>query len=156
MRVLIFLSLLFVFGITYAQKDNSAFQKNFSAKFKYPRTLWDQGVPTFSNLKIEISKNGSIKNIEISDSAPVLFREKFDEIKSKLNTDLLKPVVITHRLKDCNIIIPIFYTCQIDSGNPPERVKQVFSNYYLFNGKPLDKLSYNLEPIAIFLYKPRE
>jgi hypothetical protein len=160
MKKLIYIALFFACVNAYAQseaqKETSAFHRNFIAKFTYPRALRNLCVPTFANLKIEVAKDGSVQNIEISDSAPQVFKEQFDEIKSKLNLDLLKPVITANKLKSCNIIIPVFYTCEVDSGNTVERVKQVFNNYFLFKGKPLDKMAFNLEPIAVFMYKPRE
>ncbi len=156
-RIVLLISFVLIFSNAFAQNDDGSFKKSFSAKLDYPRALWSQCIPTFANLMIEISDNGSVQNIEVSDSAPQLFQNQINKIKSKLKTDLLKSVISSNNLRNCNIIIPVFYIYEADyCGNSFDQAKQPFNNYFIFNGKPLNKMSLNLRPIVVILHKPRE
>src|SRR3978361_441358 len=99
--------LLFCFSLflssASAQDRYDDFQRNFTKNFKYPESLRNACTPTFTNLLVEISEAGKIENILISDSAPKIFKDMFDEIKNKLDLGLLKPIIDNNRLKNCDI-----------------------------------------------------
>jgi len=157
-EILKLLVLFFCFSLilSSASAQNSFdFQRNFIRNLKYPESLRNTCTPTFANILIKISEKGSVENVLISDSAPKSFKDKFYEIKNKLNFSLLKPIVDSNKLKNCHIIIPVFYVYASDyCVNSFEPVGYIGDNYLVFEGKPLNSLTYNLKPIIISMYKP--
>jgi len=129
------------------------FQLNFIKLLHYPDVLKNSCTPTYANLLIDIGANGAIENLLISDSAPQPFKVAFDTIKSKLNLSLIKKIIADRHLHNCGIIIPVFYVYAGDyctnsfvDFNP--------GNYILFQNKTYDKLTFTLEPIYQYFYKP--
>ncbi len=109
---LITFMLLVLFGFNnkvFAQTRDNEFQINFIKTIHYPVYLKNSCTPVFTNLLIDISENGSIRDLSISDSAPALFKDEFENEKAKLNIQLLEKIIAQRKLKNCGIIIPIFY-----------------------------------------------
>lgn len=153
--LLLFLSLLLIFSASFAQSDDFEFQRSFIKAFKYPESLRRSCTPTFTNILIEISAEGIIQSISISDSAPKSFKDEFNEIKKTLDVSTLKSTINYIKLKNCNLLIPVFYVYGSDyCVNSFEPVGYIADNYFSFNGKKLDRLVYNLKPIINSLYKP--
>ena len=152
--IILFLGILFSNSVS-AQNSNSEFQRDFLKKFHYPEVLKNSCTATFANLLIDISDDGSIEDVIISDSAPQVFKEEFSRIKDKLNFDLIKSVIIEKNLKGADIIIPIFYVYSSDyCVNSFDAVGYLESSYFKFNSKVLQKPVYNLNPIIGLMYKP--
>jgi len=149
------LSLLLIFISASAQSDDFEFQRSFIRTFKYPESLRRSCTPTFTNILIEISGEGIIQTISISDSAPKSFKDEFNEIKKTLNISVLKSTINYTKLKNCSILIPVFYVYASDyCVNSFEPIGYIADNYFSFNGKRLDKSAYTLKPIINSMYKP--
>lgn len=151
------LCLLLIFSRATAQKAEFEFQKNFIRNLKYPKELKNGCIPTLANILVKISEKGLLNEILISDSAPKSFAEQFNIIKSKLDLSLLNSTISANKLKRCDIIIPVFYLYEDNYCSPStDQMSFINDNYFVFNGKPLNNVSFNLKPIIVRLYKPRE
>lgn len=147
--------LILVVKIGYAQTDDFAFQKSFMRTFKYPSSLREACTPTFTNLLFEISNKGELINIKLSDSAPIFFAKDFIAFKKNLDLNPIKNTIKTLKLKNCNIIIPIFYVYGSDyCVNTFEPFGNLSNNYLSFEGKTSSKMSFLMKPIFVTLNKP--
>ena len=154
-KLIVFLSFSLLVNIVYAQNDNFGFQKDFIRHFRYPGALRNACTATIANINIEVSETGAIKNISISDSAPKFFRDKFNGVKGSLNTAPLDSLISQKKLRNCSIIIAVFYVYSTDwCVNSFEPVGAINDNYLVFNGKLLDNMTYNIKPIVIIMGKP--
>jgi len=152
--------ILFFAAFTWTDKalgqgNELEFQNDFLKKFHYPEALKNSCTATFANLLIEIADDGSIQNTSISDSAPQLFKDEFKRMKSTLNLDLIRSVIIKKEIKGSFILIPLFYVYGSDyCVNSFDNAAYLGENYYKFDGKELQKPAYILKPIMGFMYKP--
>jgi len=152
--MLISVGFLIGFNSASAQIDDFQFQKNFIKTFKYPENLRNSCTPTFTNLLIQISDKGTIQNILISDSAPEDFKDAFNKIKSSININLIDSIIISKKLSKIDIIIPVFYVFTSDNcNNSFDLPGYLVDNYYIFDGKKTGRLSFNLKPIIVSMYK---
>jgi hypothetical protein len=150
--ILVYFLILFSFNAS-AQTDNYQFQLSFIKLFKYPATFRNACNPTFANIMIDVSANGDITGISVSDSAPFFFKNEFNLIKDTLNKAPINNLIAEKGLKNCSILIPVFYV--YESGwcaNSFDEFRPY--NYLTFNGKEIDHLTYNLKPIFVNMYKP--
>lgn len=153
--VIFFFILFFSCNKIFAQNDDFEFQRNFIKVFKYPESLKRSCTSTFTNILVLVNKDGEVKDILVSDSAPKSFKDEFNEIKNGLDLSLLKPTISNNKLSGCNILIPVFYVYSSDyCVNSFEPIGYIADNYFYFNGKKLDKLSFNVKPIINTMYKP--
>jgi hypothetical protein len=137
------------------QSNGLEFQNDFLKKFHYPEALKNSCTATFANLLIEIADDGAIKDVIVSDSAPQLFKDEFKRMKSTLNLDLIRSLVIKKEFKGSFILIPLFYVYGSDyCVNSFDNAGYLGENYNRFDGKELQKLAYILKPIMGFMYKP--
>lgn len=139
-----------------AQIDQSFdFQKSVIRNIRYPQDLKNACTPTFANILIDISEDGEIVKISLSGSAPKSFEKEFENNKAKFNLEQIKGIITQKKLKNCGIVIPVFYVYGQDyCVNSFEPVTYISNNYYVFNNKLYDKLVLNQEPIIVTMYKP--
>ena len=87
----------------FAQPDSSAFQKKFVRTIHYPDFLKNACTPTFANLLIEVSDEGEIIDLSISDSASKLFIDEFETVKNRLDIQALKDIIDQKKLKNMDV-----------------------------------------------------
>ena len=151
--LIILLFTLFYHNTLLAQKVDYEFQLDFIRTVHYPDDLKHSCTPAFTNLLIDVSEKGIIQNLLISDSAPQLFKAEFDRIKRKLNIQLLEKTIAEKRLRNCGIIIPIFYVYGQDYCT--NSFADFLSGKYLtFESKTYNKPTFSLEPVMVSFYKP--
>jgi hypothetical protein len=154
-RYSIILAILFFFKTSYGQEQDFSFQRSFIGSFRYPDVLREVCNSTYTNLLIQVSTNGKVENIMLSDSAPESFKREFYLIRAKLDLDALKRVISSNHLKDCNIVIPVFYTYAAEyCSNYIESTGYLSDTYLSFSGKTLKKLSFHMKPIIELVNKP--
>jgi hypothetical protein len=140
---------------SFGQLDSTVFQRNFIRTIHYPEFLKNACMPTFANLLVDVSDKGEIVRLSISDSASKLFRDEFETEKNRLDIQALKNIIDQRKLKDAGLLIPIFYVYGQDYCTN-SFADFVSSKYLIFNGKPYNKITYNLEPIFVSFYKPAQ
>ena len=151
--LLVFIFLCSAFNKSFAQNEKVDFQRNFLHTVTFPDFLKLSCTPVFTNLLIDISEKGTITDIFISDSAPKLLRDQFEAQKAKLDIKIFDSYIARNRLKNCGILISLFYV--FGSDYCTNSFSDFMPKWYLtFNTKSYDKLTRVLEPIEVSFYKP--
>jgi|GEM_PF-6584039 len=152
-KLLLFIGLLMVFNSASAQIDDFEFQRSFVKIFKYPDSLRNRCIPTYTNILIEVSAKGAVQNISVSDSAPKDFKNSFNKIRKSIDLRLLDSIITSKKLNN-KIIIPVFYLFTPENcNNAVASPGELADNYYVFNGQKLEGSSFCLKPIIIVMYK---
>ncbi|RVU01963.1 hypothetical protein EOD41_08405 [Mucilaginibacter limnophilus] len=152
-----YLALLIAFllsGSVYAQTQLEPFKKNIQRMLVYPAFLRQTCTPAFTNMLIDIDGKGKVVDVKISDSAPDLLREEFNKIKGSFKLELLNEFITAKKLKDCGIIIPLFWVYGNDYCVNAVEETWITNNYFAFDSNMYTKLTFNAQPIVTKLYKP--
>jgi hypothetical protein len=153
-QIMLMVLILFINSIkVFSQNEDNEFQINFIKTIHYPEYLKNSCTPVFANLLIDVSEKGLIRDLLISDSAPQIFKDEFENEKKKLNIQLLEKIIAARNLKNCGILIPIFYVYGQDYCT--NSFADFISNKYLtFESRAYTKLTISLEPIFLNFYRP--
>jgi len=152
--LVIIILLLFLQLSALGQTRDFTLQKSIIKLIHYPDSLRKNCTPTFTNIMIDISAKGELESIYMADSASPDLKNEFIRIKSKLNPALINQFIKDHKLKNCGILIPVFYVFARDyCNNPAELANNLNDNYFTYQSKRYTKLTLNLEPIVLTLYK---
>ncbi|CAN5369350.1 hypothetical protein BH09BAC6_BH09BAC6_29130 [soil metagenome] len=153
LKIVFLMMVLFSCNKVLALENENEFQMNFIKTVTYPEQLKYSCTPAFTNLLIDISEKGVVQNLRISDSAPKSLKDAFDLVKNKLKIQLVDNIIIKRKLKNCGIIIPVFYVYGQDYCT--NSFSDFLSMRYLtFDSKMYDKMTVTLAPIIVSFYKP--
>lgn len=141
---------------TYAQEPHHKFYLNVYHTLRYPDALKDSCVAVYTHLLLDINGNGKITDIQIADSSPQVLRSAFADVKSNLHTELLSGFLRNKKLKNCGILIPVFFV-YADGYCSNSFEDQYFGNKYMkFNGQMYNKLVYAMPPLIYKMSKPMQ
>ncbi|RYD86457.1 MAG: hypothetical protein EOP54_30355 [Sphingobacteriales bacterium] len=149
----LFIALL-LSGSTHAQTELEPFKKNIQRVLVYPAFLRQTCTPAFTNMLIDIDGKGKVVAVKLSDSAPALLRDEFRKVKGSFKLELLNEFIAAKKLKNCGIIIPLFWVYGNDYCVNAVDEMLLTNNYFSFDFNLYQKLTFNLQPIITKLYKP--
>lgn len=156
LKGLFFLLFVFCFKTGYSQTGYDKFSRNLGRVLLYPRALIDSCTPAYTNIIIDIDPDGKVADILLSDSAPLQLREKFMLVKGKLKTDLFSDYINAENLRNCGLLIPVFYVfgdAKNYCGNEFNE-SLIKEQYFKFGLKKYSKPVFMLTPIVNQIYKP--
>lgn len=144
--------------IAEAQTANQAgieMAKNLNKYVRYPDSLIEKMVPTITSIKFDVDARGAITGIDMSDSGPALLKTQFGFNKSKFILIKLKAFIANKGLKSCSIILPVYFLVAQDDGTTVSKSIEKSIDQFIYNGKHLDQLAYNLAPVITVAYQPQ-
>lgn len=118
-----------------AQLDDSNLKKftnSIFIYFQYPDQLRKNCIPTVTLLKINLDQSGKIVNMDVSDSADILFKLNFQIASGKFDKKSLEVFAEKFSLKNTAILIPYFN--HLSSKNCPSPLSPGDLNKYKFFG----------------------
>jgi hypothetical protein len=128
LKIVFLMMVLFSCNKVLALENENEFQMNFIKTVTYPEQL------KYS-------------------CTPKSLKDAFDLVKNKLKIQLLDNIIIKRKLKNCGIIIPVFYVYGQDYCT--NSFSDFLSMRYLtFDSKMYDKMTVTLAPIIVSFYKP--
>lgn len=137
----------------YAQTKDpfQDFKLSFMKHFNYPRIMRDSCIATATI--IQISKIKGQLSITLSDSANELFKQEFSRVSSKLNTENIKQIW-DYKIERYSILIPVYYTFDVDYCRSRIDVSKLASCFSSFNGQFYTGNCKLSDPIVIRMSKP--
>ncbi|MEY3679386.1 MAG: hypothetical protein RI924_1527 [Bacteroidota bacterium] len=157
MKKLIYLcSFLTAIGINkslFAQQKDAFrdFKLSFMKEVNYPRSLRDSCITTATIIRI--TKINAQLSITLSDSATQPFKEEFNKVVGRLNTNSLRRVLDSSKATH-SIIIPLYFTFDTDYCASSVNIAAYASTFNRFNGEYETGECNLLEPIIVRLSKP--
>lgn len=126
------------------------FKLSFMKHFNYPRIMRDSCVSTATI--IQISKNKGQLSIAISESANDLFKQEFNRVINKLNTDYIKQILDNSK-EGYSILIPAYFTFDADYCTSQIDVSMLASLFSRFNSQFYTGNCKLIDPIVIRMSK---
>lgn len=122
------------------------FSESIIINFNYPEQLRQNCIPTTALIKVVIDNIGTITNMDVSDSADMLFKINFQSSRSKFDIKSLKLFLDKYHLKKTTILIPYFI--HLSSKNCPTALSGGdLSKYQIFSSIPLEGDRIYTDPI---------
>lgn len=116
--------------------DLKKFTESIFINFQYPKQLRRNCIPTIALLKIDFDQNSKISNMDVSDSADMLFKVNFQVASSKFDKKRLEVFAKRYSLKSTAILIPYFI--HLSTKNCPSPLSPGdLSKYQIFSNVPL-------------------
>lgn len=109
---IIFGVVLFTVNIynAYSQSNDPLIHKfhvSMVSYLQYPDSLKKNKIPVITILKIDINETGTVKDMELSDSADSIFKKTFIENKKFLDIGAIAKYVKHEKLKNAVLLLPI-------------------------------------------------
>ncbi len=90
-------------------------------------------------LKVEINKLSKVVSIELSDNAPVWFKEELNKIeeRKRINYKKLDSLALKAGLRNCTLVFPLILESDYFPCGQENKKRSISENYFQFGGKNL-------------------
>lgn len=154
-NTIILLISIYCFGkFAHAQEPQHKFYLNVYHTLRYPNALKDSCTAVYTNLLLDVDGKGKVVDVRLSDSSPEILKNAFADAKNKLKTSLLDDLIQEKKLRNCGILIPVFFVYADDYCRNSFNDKFLENKYMKFDAAQYNKMVFAMPPLIYRMTKP--